>query len=141
MHSSHGILYQGYLNWLWSLQSPWHGRSRIGIYGGVWKGSKQRARTGTVRRKSLGKRGGMERSLIGKASVEGPATWMTKILTKQSILVGYVSEYGHLYRWGDGVTDRGWYVGYVLEHTTSRTVGTGDYNPPCTECPRPTWNW
>ena len=71
------------------------------------------------------------------AGAAGLATREDKNINEQYTLVGYVSKYG--VSAGGGRNNRqGWYVQSVLERTTYGTVGTGDWNPPYAECPRPT---
>ena len=91
------------------------------------------------RREYLGERGGTEWSWIEPAGAVGRAAWEGKNIHK-NIYVSWVCVGVRVVLRGEvGVTDRRWYVRSVSERTTSGTVGTGDWNPPCTECPRPTW--
>ena len=104
--------------------------------GGTWGAG---TGTGTGLQELLGEQGGLERLWTKTAGVEGPATREDENIN-ETIYVSWVCvRVQEFIRGNVRATDRRWYVRSFSERTTSGTVGTGDWNPPCAECPRPTW--
>ena len=75
----------------------------------------------------------------GRLARQGRLHGTEKISTSMYICRLFASVREFL--WGEvGMKDsrgNGRIVRSVSERTTSGTVGTGDWNPPCAECPRP----
>ena len=115
------------------------GLGQTGEDGQVGHGGRERERTGGSRWASGAGRNG---SRLGR-----PERWGRRHGNKKNIYeyvgMACVSVHDFIQR-EFRAKERSWhgrFVRSVSERTTSGTVRTGDWNPPCAECPRPIWTW